>query len=83
MQAKLGEMAARILAAESVVYRVAGLLDTHSDTLAAGEEFAIECAIAKVYCTEALGRVVDTAIQLVGGLSANPAVPGVPVQHAS
>ena len=35
--------------------------------LAAIEEYAIECSIAKVYCSEALGRCVDEGVQIFGG----------------
>ena len=46
--------------ARSTLYRAARLADT-------GENAVNEVMIAKVYCTEALGRSIDTAIQLVGG----------------
>ena len=76
---KLADMVAAIFAAESVVYRVAGLLDERIATLDRGaadyyeqyqkgiEEYAAECAIAKVFCSEQLDRVVDQAVQIHGG----------------
>ena len=76
---KLADMAASIFTSESVVYRVAGLLDDRIATLEHGgpdyydryqkaiEEYAAECAIAKVFCSEALDRVVDEAVQIHGG----------------
>lgn len=47
-------------AARSMVYRAARLAD-------AGENVVNEGIACKVFATEAVGRVVDTAIQLVGG----------------
>ena len=76
---KVADMAAGIYAAESVVYRLAGLVDDRLATLprdAPGyyelyqrgiEEYAIECAIAKVFCSEVLADVVDEVVQIHGG----------------
>ncbi|TYO99378.1 alkylation response protein AidB-like acyl-CoA dehydrogenase [Geothermobacter ehrlichii] len=76
---KLADMSAALFAAESVLYRVAGLLDARIATLdrdtddyprryrQAIEEYAGECAIAKVFCSEALGRIADEALQIHGG----------------
>ena len=76
---KLADMSAAIFASESVVYRVAGLLDERIATLdhsgsdyyeryqKAIEEYAAECAIAKVFCSEQLDMVVDEAVQIHGG----------------
>ncbi len=76
---KLADMVAATFAAESVVYRVAGLLDGRIATLdrtgpdyyeryqKAIEEYAGECAIAKVFCTDALAFVVDEVVQIHGG----------------
>lgn len=49
-------------AARATLYRTARLLE-------AGDDAINEGAAAKVFCTEVAGRVVDTAVQLVGGQS--------------
>jgi alkylation response protein AidB-like acyl-CoA dehydrogenase len=79
IQHKLAEMAAKLFAAESLVYRTSGLIDAQftdfswhehgaaSQALAVIEEFAIECSIAKVYCSEALDFIVDEGVQIHGG----------------
>jgi alkylation response protein AidB-like acyl-CoA dehydrogenase len=76
---KLADMTAATYASESVVYRVAGLLDERIATLdrsgsnyyeryqKAIEEYAGECAIAKVFCTDILADVVDEVVQVHGG----------------
>jgi hypothetical protein len=77
---KLGTMAARLFAAESAVYRTGQLIEEYyTDLLEDGEEtavakmkaveeFAIECAILKVHCTEMADYVADEAVQIHGGL---------------
>lgn len=76
---KLADMTAALFAAESALYRVAGLLDQRIATLdcaaddysthyqQAIEEYAGECAMAKVFCTDALALVADEALQIHGG----------------
>lgn len=68
---KLAEMAIRIFALESMIYRAAGCWDA---SLAAGrslmetlEEYAVECAIVKFLGTETLGYAVDECLQIHGG----------------
>jgi alkylation response protein AidB-like acyl-CoA dehydrogenase len=71
IQEKLADGVADMFASESLVYRLAGLIDDRLATIpkdaphyyesyqGAIEEYAIECAIAKVFCSEVLADVVD------------------------
>ncbi|MCE2778230.1 MAG: acyl-CoA dehydrogenase family protein [Algoriphagus sp.] len=80
VKAKLAEMATRIYATESLCYRAGqdiedrmgalaaqGLSDSESK-LKAMEQFAIECAIAKVHGSEVLDYIVDQGVQIYGGM---------------
>ena len=78
IQHKLGEMAARIFAIESALYRTASQLDQVGATgelvysIKAGypraiEEFALECSAVKVAGSEILTYVADEALQIHGG----------------
>jgi alkylation response protein AidB-like acyl-CoA dehydrogenase len=72
---KLGEMVVRTYAVESLLYRVAGMIDARiaslpndkSASLAVLEEYAIEASIAKVAGSEVLNYVLDENIQIHGG----------------
>ena len=73
---KLAEMAVRTYVVESVVYRIAGLIDARlagtesagpDEVKAALEELAVECSIAKVLGSEELDAVVDELVQVHGG----------------
>ena len=79
IQEKIADMSAAIFASESVVYRLAGLIDDRLATLPKGtpdyyetyqqgiEEYSVECAIVKVLCSEMLADVVDSVLQIHGG----------------
>ena len=66
IQHKLAEMAIRIFAAESMVWRAVGAIQT-GHGLKAVAEFAIECSAVKVYASEMLDYVVDEGVQIHGG----------------
>jgi butyryl-CoA dehydrogenase len=79
IRSKLGEMAIRLYAAESMSYRVVGMIqdgledfnwdqpDAAKTMLKAVEEYAIECSFVKVYASEMLDHVVDEGVQIHGG----------------
>jgi alkylation response protein AidB-like acyl-CoA dehydrogenase len=76
---KIADLTAKIYASESLVYRLAGLLDTKLATIdksidnyyeeyqKAIEEYAPECGISKVFCSEVLAETVDEVVQIHGG----------------
>lgn len=76
---KIARELADIFAAESLIYRLAGTLDDKLATVdkscvdyyteyqKAVEEYSIECSIAKVFCSDVLGDVVDEVVQIYGG----------------
>ena len=57
---RYADMRIETYAARSTLYRTARLADM-------GENVVNETIAAKVFCTEAAGRVIDMAVQLVGG----------------
>ncbi len=78
IQHKLGEIAIRIYAVESMVWRVVGLIQGQLDAAQSGshdakaemkalEEYAAECSMVKVYASEMLDYVVDEGVQIHGG----------------
>ncbi len=79
IQRKISSAAAQLYAAESMVYRTAGLIDAklagpggegaaqRVDVPRSIEEYAVECSILKVYCSEMLTLVADEQIATMGG----------------
>jgi len=63
---KLAEMAIRIFATESMVWRTVGAIPP-GQSLKSIEEFAVECSAVKVYASEMLDYVVDEGVQIHGG----------------
>jgi len=76
---KLAEMAIRTYAAETMTWRVDGMIASQltgfswsqpgaaTRMMKAIEEFAAECSIIKVYASEVLDYVVDEGVQIHGG----------------
>jgi alkylation response protein AidB-like acyl-CoA dehydrogenase len=77
---KLAEMATRVYVTESLDYRAGQNIEDKMNDLAASgmddaqaklkgvEQFAIECAIAKIHSSEVLDYVVDQGLQVYGGM---------------
>lgn len=80
IKAKLAEMATKAYVSESLCYRAGQDIENKINALEAEgmeaneaklkgvEAFAIECAIAKVQCSEVLDYVVDQGVQIYGGM---------------
>jgi butyryl-CoA dehydrogenase len=82
IQRKISSAAAHLYAAESMVYRTAGLIDARLEGARAAQavdvprsidipksigEYAVECSILKVYGSEMLTLVADELIATMGG----------------
>lgn len=84
---KLAEMATRNFAIESAAYRAGQNIDDAYDGLVADgmepakaklkstEQFAIECAILKVWASEMLDYTVDEGVQIYGGMGYSAEAP--------
>ena len=80
IKSKLAEMATKSYVSEALCYRagqdienkidalIEEGLDVNEAKLKGVEAFAIECAIAKVQCSEVLDYVVDQGVQIYGGM---------------
>jgi acyl-CoA dehydrogenase len=71
-QMRLADMATEIDASALLIYRAAWTKDCMADRVTR------EAAMAKMYATEAAQRVIDSAVQLFGGMGV---VSGVPVER--
>jgi alkylation response protein AidB-like acyl-CoA dehydrogenase len=79
IQEKLADVTAMTFASEAVVYRLAGLIDDrlaaidkgignyYTEYLKGIEEYAAECAITKVFCSETAAKSIDEMLQVHGG----------------
>ncbi len=76
---KLADVTAMAFASEAAVYRLAGMIDDRLATITKDssnyyseyqkgiEEYAAECAIVKVFCTELAAKAIDEMLQIHGG----------------
>jgi alkylation response protein AidB-like acyl-CoA dehydrogenase len=79
IQEKIANLLAHLFASESLVYRMAGQIDDRLATIEKNipnyyeeyqrgiEDYAIECSIAKVFCSDVLAYTVDEVVQILGG----------------
>lgn len=87
IKSKLAEMATKSYVSEALCYRAGQDIENKINALEAEgmdpsqaklkgvEAFAIECAIAKVQCSEVLDYVVDQGVQVYGGMGYSAEAP--------
>ena len=87
IQKKLADMSTRVFASDAACYRAAKNIQnriddnlesgkSHADSeLDAFQEYAIECAIIKVYASECIQMVSDEGIQIFGGMGFSKETP--------
>ncbi|HEY2588949.1 MAG TPA: acyl-CoA dehydrogenase family protein [Tepidisphaeraceae bacterium] len=61
VQAKIANMAALTYAMDAMLYMTTGMLDRHD------EDIMVETAVCKLFCSEMGWRVVNDAMQIMGG----------------
>lgn len=75
---KIANMTILTYLMESLVYRIGGMIEeklaavkesgaASSDIVQAIQEYAIECSISKVWCSEAMDYIADEGVQIFGG----------------
>jgi alkylation response protein AidB-like acyl-CoA dehydrogenase len=76
---KMADITASIFSAQSMVYRISGMIDDRLEGIEKGidnyydkyqqgiEEYAAECAMAKVYGSDSFAFSVDESLQVFGG----------------
>ena len=95
IQYKIAQQQILAFGLESAVYRVSNLMKIKNQEyldqgktseqalLESAEEYAIECAMIKVYGSEALGYVVDELVQIFGGYGFSEEYPAARIYRDS
>src|SRR5699024_1805484 len=88
IKGKLAQLATDAYVSESATYRTANLIEKWTQKyweddglsrteaeLKAVEDFAVECSLAKVFCSEATQNASDEGIQIYGGMGYSKETP--------